>query len=145
DDDAVPAGQIDTRVLVSPPDTFDSNFVIPTSVNKQLGFRVWSRNIYAEVDKVTVDDDTVTVDGTFYGASVTSGETPATLTLREEPNRRITIDATVNSGRFRIPIAKDLLCDAFDSDEQLWDLRIQVDGHNARVGKKLDDLANRKK
>ncbi len=145
DDDAVPAGQIDARALVSPPDRFDSNFVIPTSVNKRLGFRVWSRDVYAEVDQVAVDDDTVTVDGTFYGASVTTDEAPATLTLREEPDRRITVDAMVNSGRFRIPIAKGLLGDAFDGEEQLWDLRIHVGGHNARVGKKLDDLANRKK
>lgn len=140
-----PSGQIDTRALVSPPETIDGNIVIPAAVSKQLAFRVWRRSVYAEVDGLSVDDEAIVVAGTLYGPVPDMQKTAATLTLRDDPAQLLELAATRDFAQFRVHIPTSVLADAHHGHEQLWDLRIRVADQNVRVGKKLDDLAKRKK
>ncbi|MGH8880219.1 MAG: glycosyltransferase, partial [Stackebrandtia sp.] len=146
-DAPAPAGRVDSRALVEPPDTVPDTIVVPFGDNGRLSLRVWRQPGYAEVETVDwSDDNTVTVTGRLYGTPADPDATVATLRARKDASR--THDVTVNrvGDRFDCTIDVAPLIGHPGDPTTLWDLALRPgDGTELRVGKVLDDIAQRKK
>jgi hypothetical protein len=111
---------------------------------------------HAEVEQVWPRDGRVLVTGRIVGA-VTLPEAEQngelTLTSRARPSVVLTCPATLDGHRFRASFAVDLIASAVAPapaqirGREIWDLHLRLPGesHPLRVGRHLDDIANKKK
>jgi len=97
-----------------------------------LGLRVWQRAVHAEVGDVRADDDGVHVIGRLLGAQFTA---PPTLRLDGPEQRELPAEATTPT-TFAVTVPA--------LPPGTWHLSIEYGEGTARLGRFLDDVADKK-
>jgi glycosyltransferase involved in cell wall biosynthesis len=132
------AGVRETRALLTRDDEGGVHRQLPyRMVNAALGVRVWQRAVHAEVGEVQVDATGVQVRGRLFGATF-PGLTP-TLRLHgpEKAVREVPAEA-LSPVEFRVTVPE-----LPAGDWNLW-ITCGDDGQVARLGRFLDDVADKK-
>ncbi|MEU1087238.1 transferase [Streptomyces sp. NPDC005892] len=116
-----------------------------------LAVRTWLRTAHAEVDRIEVGADSTTVRARLFGATTgvgTKGGAAAVLRLRGRPGEvRETGVHTDGPDGVRFTFTQEQLVDTPDGGPGVWDVLVRT-GTGARpirVGRLLDDVADRKK
>ncbi|MER7490790.1 transferase [Streptomyces sp. NPDC126497] len=140
-------GLRDLRALVDggPPDRPSPVAVRVPYATKDgfLAVRAWLRTAHAEAGPVDIADGTMTVHARLHGARLGEGA-EAVLRLRGAKDTVRAFPArTARDGGFSFTVAYEELT---SSGSQVWDvfLRPAADAPQARVGRLLDDVADRK-
>lgn len=115
-----------------------------TTKDGHLALRTWLRTAHAEVASLHITEETMTVNAHLYGAHPGNGAT-ALLRLRGPHRTEHETELRPGAGQgFSVTIAyRDLL----KAPPGIWDLSVRPagDGPRIRLGRLLDDVADRKR
>ncbi|HIW62614.1 MAG TPA: glycosyltransferase family 4 protein [Candidatus Stackebrandtia excrementipullorum] len=140
----VRAGRVDTRALLEVKPMGDA-LVIPFADRGLLKLRVWRRDDYAEIDDVSWEGAMCTVTGRLM-----SGRAPHRVLARARDASGTAITIPVEDdgdGRFSATVPTRRLCAAPHPDGnplRLWDLWLDTDDGEVRLGRFFDDIPRRK-
>ncbi|MFF3346532.1 transferase [Streptomyces sp. NPDC002779] len=119
-----------------------------TTKDGYLAVRTWLRTAHAEVEGIAVTDGSMTVTARSHGATLAAGAV-VRLRARGTKGAVLTREPQVESGGRRFSFTVDFaeLVAARAGSDRVWDLSVQprsAAGATARIGRLLDDLAERK-
>ncbi|MFJ2442641.1 hypothetical protein ACIOWG_19780 [Streptomyces sp. NPDC087658] len=145
-------GRRDLRALTAAPDPA-ADRPAPLAVripyatkDGYLAVRTWLRAAHAEVDTVRLDGRALTVRGRLFGASPGKGAT--VLLVRRGKGGPVRESALTPEGRRGFSFTADYagLLAGHGTAREIWDIFIRptADAPRIRVGRLLDDLADRK-
>ncbi|MGY0065485.1 transferase [Streptomyces sp. QTS137] len=109
-----------------------------------LAVRAWLRTAHAEAGRLDLADGAMTVNARLHGAELSDGAT-ALLRLRSDKGTTRSFPARTEGGAFSFTASLGELTGGMPGD-QVWDafLRPAADAPLVRIGRLLDDLADRK-
>jgi glycosyltransferase involved in cell wall biosynthesis len=139
---AARADRVDSRELLRRPATVPPTIAVPFADQGELAIRVWRREVLAEFDSADWDGATLTVAGTLLGAS--PSEATADLRARGGAGEDVKVGLGITDGRFSLTVDAARLAESARSEPTFWNLWLTLDGRLVRVGRMLDDIAQRK-